>query len=319
MSYNQPGPYGGQQPQQPGPYGQQPQQPGPYGQQPQAPQPGYGYPQQAPPGVPPQQPGPYGQPQQPQQPQAGYGYPQQQAPYGQDQYGQGPYPPPPPAGGGGKKVGLIIGAVAVVAAIGVGAYFVLGGSDGGSASVSDDGAHKLTAPATVLSEYQKDAASGDGFSASDMRDAEKDGLKNGKPVGGSYKAGGTSDPLAGKMLQFQGAYGEVEDPGKLVTGMFDKASLGSAGDDKATLVGDPSDYSTDGYVMKCQELKMDGSAAGSTSGKAVHMPVCIWADNSTVAMVLPMTISDMMSGKAADLKSAADLAVKLRKEVRVPA
>ncbi|MFF1376636.1 hypothetical protein [Streptomyces sp. NPDC058308] len=40
MSYNQPGPYGGQQPQQPGPYGQQPQQPGPYGQPPQAPQPG---------------------------------------------------------------------------------------------------------------------------------------------------------------------------------------------------------------------------------------------------------------------------------------
>lgn len=316
MSYNQPGPYGGQQPQQPGPYGQQPQ-PGPYGQQPQAPQPGYGYPQQTPPGVPPQQPNPYGQqPQQP--PQAGYGYPQQQAPYGQDQYGQ--YPPPPPAGGGGKKVGLIIGAVAVVAAIGVGAYFVLGSSGSGSKSVSDDGAHKLTAPATVLSEYQKDSASSSGgFSSSDMADAEKDGLKNGKPVGGSYKAGDTSDPLAGKILQFQGAYGEVEDPGKLVTGMFDKAAVGSAGDDKASLVGDPSDYSTDDYVMKCQELKMDGSATGSTSGKAAHMPVCIWADNSTVAMVIPMTISDMMTGKAADLKSAADIALKLRKEVRVPA
>ncbi|MFG2646993.1 hypothetical protein [Streptomyces sp. NPDC048436] len=39
MSYNQPGPYAGQQ---------QPQQPGPYGQPPQPPQPGYGYPPQPP-------------------------------------------------------------------------------------------------------------------------------------------------------------------------------------------------------------------------------------------------------------------------------
>ncbi|MER5945063.1 hypothetical protein ABT127_03260 [Streptomyces sp. NPDC001904] len=316
MSYNQPGPYGGQQPQQPGPYGQQPQ-PGPYGQQPQAPQPGYGYPQQAPPGVPPQQPpNPYGQ--QPQQPQAGYGYPQQQAPYGQDQYGQ--YPPQPPAGGGGgKKVGLIIGAVAVVAAIGVGAYFVIGGGGGGGATVSDDGAHKLSAPETVLTEYKKEASSSGGFSSSDMADAEKDGLKNGKPVNAQYKAGDPADPLNGKMLQFQGAYGEVENPGKLVDGMFDKGALGSSGDDKAPLVGSPTDYSTDDYVMKCQELKMSGSAAGTTGGKDVHMPVCIWADNSTVAVVIPLTLSDMMSGKTADLKSASDIAVKLRKEVRVPA
>ncbi|MFE6890731.1 hypothetical protein [Streptomyces sp. NPDC057694] len=321
MSYNQPGPYGGQQPQQPGPYGQQPQQPGPYGQQQpqQPPQPGYGYPQQAPPGVPPQQPNPYGQqPQQPQAPQAGYGYPQQQAPYGQDQYGQ--YPPQPPAGGGGgKKVGLIIGAVAVVAAIGVGAYFVIGGSGSGSQSVSDDGAHKLSTPATVLTEYKKDASTTGGFSSSDMQDAEKDGLKNGTPVNASYKAGEASDPLNGKMLQFQGAYGEIDDPGKLVTGMFDKGALGSSGDGKTSLVGSPTDYSTDDYVMKCQELKTDGSAAGSTAGKDVHMPVCIWADNSTVALVIPITLSDMMSGKTADLKSAADITAKLRKEVRVPA
>ncbi|MYT69679.1 MULTISPECIES: hypothetical protein [unclassified Streptomyces] len=320
MSYNQPGPYGGQQPQQPGPYGQQPQ-PGPYGQQPQAPQPGYGYPQQAPPGVPPQQPpNPYGQ-----QPQAGYGYPQQQAPYGQDQYGQ--YPPPPPAGGGGKKAAIIIGAVAVVAAIGVGAYFVIGGGGGGGgASVTDDGAHKLSTPATVLGEYQKtDTSSSDGFDSSDMKDAEKDGLKNGTPVSAGYQVKDAANPLSGKVLQFQGAYGEIDDPSQLVSGMFEKgaseiAKGSSTGDGKATLVGDPTDYSTDDVTLKCQELKFENtSGSTSTTPKEMHMPLCIWSDHSTMAMVTSANIADMMSGKSPDLKEAADITAKLRKEVRVPA
>ncbi|WP_353942551.1 hypothetical protein ABII15_13475 [Streptomyces sp. HUAS MG91] len=325
MSYNQPGPYGGQQPQQPGPYGQQPQ-PGPYGQQPQAPQPGYGYPQQAPPGVPPQQPNPYGQQQPPQPPQAGYGYPQQQAPYGQDQYGQ--YPPQPPAGGGGgKKAGLIIGAVAVVAAIGVGAYFVIGGGGSGSASVSDDGAHKLTTPATVLSEYQKtESSSSGGLTSSDMADAEKAGLKNGKPVSAGYQVKDSSNPLGGKVLQFQGAYGEIDDPSQFVSGMFDKgaseiAKGSSTASGKASLVGSPTDYSTDDVTLKCQELKFEnsGSTGSSTAPKEMHMPLCIWADHSTMAMVTSADIADMMTGKAPDLKAAADLTAKLRSEVRVPA
>ncbi|QNS06264.1 hypothetical protein [Streptomyces xanthii] len=312
MSYNQPGPYGGQQPQQPGPYGQQPQQPGPYGQQPQAPQPGYGYPQQAPQGVPPQQ-GGYSQPQQP----GPYGQ-QPQAPYG------GQYPPAPPAGGGGKKTGLIIGAVAVVAALGVGAYFVFGG---GGASVADDGAHKLTTPATVLGEYKKNASesSSGGFDDQDMKDAEKDGLKNGTPVNASYEVKDTSNPLGGKALQFQGAYGEIDDPSKLVDGMFAKAADNAAkdesGDTKGTLIGDPTDYSTDDFVLKCQEVKIESkNPSTATKGpKAFNMPVCIWGDHSTVAMVVPIEIADMLAGKSPDLKAASDITVKLRTEVRVKA
>ncbi|MZD05053.1 hypothetical protein GTW43_08130 [Streptomyces sp. SID5785] len=324
MSYNQPGPYGGQQPQQPGPYGQQPQQPGPYGQQPQAPQPGYGYPQQAP------QPG-YGYPQQAPQgvppQQGGYSQPQQPGPYGQQQapYG-GQYPPAPPASGGGKKTGLIIGAVAVVAALGVGAYFLFGGS---SASVADDGAHKLTAPPTVLGEYKKSDSSGGGFDDQDMKDAEKDGLKNGTPVNGSYEVKDTSNPLAGKALQFQGAYGEIDDPDALVTGMFAKATESASKDDgtgadktKGELVGSPTDFSTDDYVLKCQEVKLEStnsSSSTSTGPKTMRMPVCIWGDHSTVAMVIPVTIADVMAAKEPDLKAASDLTAKLRSEVRVKA
>ena len=104
MSYNEPGPYGGQQQpqydpysggyQQPGPYGGGQQydpygnpQPDPYGQQ--QGQPGYGYPQQPPPEQP-----DYGYPQQPPPEQQAYGYPQQPPPQ-YDPYGYQQQPPAP--------------------------------------------------------------------------------------------------------------------------------------------------------------------------------------------------------------------------------
>ncbi|MGW6398997.1 hypothetical protein [Streptomyces sp. NPDC055134] len=322
MSYNQPGPYGGQQPQQPGPYGQQ--QPGPYGQQPPAaPQPGYGYPQQAPQGVPPQQP-PYGQPQQPYGQPGGYSQPQQPGPYGQQPqapYGQVPPPPGPPQGGK-KKTGLIIGAVAVVAAIGVGAYFMFGG---GGSSVADDGPHKLTTPATVLGEYKK-SASGDDSSMSDkdVKDAEKNGVKNAQGVGADYQAGDAkTNPLAAKYLKFMGVYGEISDPEKVVDGMFAEMKKNSSTDNSDTgeLVGSPQSFDSDGAVMKCQETKIKNEtpSSGETTSapKEMSMPVCIWGDHSTLGIVIPVDLATAMTGKTADLQSAADTSTKLRGEVRV--
>ncbi|MFF1683902.1 MULTISPECIES: hypothetical protein [unclassified Streptomyces] len=317
MSYNQPGPYGGQQPQQPGPYGQQ--QPGPYGQQPPAaPQPGYGYPQQAPQGVPPQQPQ-YGQP-------GGYSQPQQPGPYGQQPqapYGQVPPPPGPPQGGK-KKTGLIIGAVAVVAALGVAAYFVFGG---GGSSVADDGPHKLTTPATVLGEYKKSASGDDSsMSDSDVKDAEKNGVKNAQGAGADYEAGDAkTNPLAAKYLKFMGVYGEISDPEQVVDGMFAEMKKKSSADNSDTgqLVGDPQSFDSDGAVLKCQETKIknDTPSSGETpSGpKEMSIPVCIWGDHSTLGIVMPVELAAAMSGKGADLQSAADTATKLRAEVRVKA
>ncbi|MGW0930801.1 hypothetical protein [Streptomyces sp. NPDC002644] len=325
MSYNQPGPYG-QQPQQPGPYGQPgAQQPGPYGQ-PGGQQPGpYGAPQQPQPG--------YGYPQQPQgQPQPGYGYPQQPGvppqagPYGQQpgQPGQPPYGMPPQGapggGGGGKKTGLIIGGAAVVVAIAVGAYFLIGG--GGGASVADDGPHKLTTPATVLGDYKKAetgaAGNSGGFTEEDLKDAEKHGVNNAKDVQAMYQAGDQSDPMALKMLQFMGVYGEIEDPESVVDGMFDEMKKNASKEDGET-VGSPQDFTTDKVVLKCQEIvaKPDDTTAGQPA--EVHMATCIWADRSTLGVVIPINLSDMMSGKGVDLKSASDLTSKLRAEVRVKA
>ncbi|WP_055599045.1 hypothetical protein [Streptomyces aureus] len=314
MSYNQPGPYG-QQPQQPGPYGQQP---GPYGQQPQQPgpygaQPGYGYPQQAPQGVPPQQP-PYGYPQQPQQP----------GPYGQQpQYGapQGPggYVPHPPAPKK-SKAGWIIGAVAVVAAIGVGAYFLLGG---GGASVANDGPHKLTTPETVLGEYKKNPGK-EGGDRDSLKEVEKTGVKNAKSVDASYQVKDASNPIGGKMLSFSGLYGEVDDPEKVVDGVF--ATIKAEADKDAgkkgepQLVGSPQQFEPaelDGAILKCQQAKSEADPTASTPTPAFTMNICVWADHSTVGFVVPMDMSGLLTGKSESAEDAAAITAKLRKEIRV--
>ncbi|MEU7512110.1 hypothetical protein AB0B13_08905 [Streptomyces sp. NPDC042898] len=323
MSYNQPGPYGGQPPQQPGPYGQQPgpygqqpQQPGPYGQ-PQAPQPGYGYPQQAPQGVPPQQP-PYGYPQQGQQPNP-YG---QQPPYGAPQ-GPGGYVPHPPAPKK-SKAGWIIGAVAVVAALGVGAYFVFGG--GAGASVADDGPHKLTTPDTVLTEYKKSADKGTKSDDDDfVKDAEKFGVKNPQRVNASWEVKNEANPLAAKLLQFGGAYGQIDDPEKTLDAVFAdmRTEAAKEKDGKTQLVGEAKEFTPeglDGALLKCQEIKSKTDSGAETSGlgpKEIVIAVCIWSDHSTLGYVMPMNVADLMAGKSASMEDTAATAAKLRKEIRV--
>ncbi|MEV2249650.1 hypothetical protein AB0I94_03670 [Streptomyces sp. NPDC050147] len=330
MSYNQPGPYDGQQPQQPGPYGggQPPQAPGPYGQQPQAPQPGYGYPQQA--------------------PQQGYGYPQQapQGPYGQQP--QAPYgqvPPPPPPQGGGKKTGIVIAAVVAVVAVAVGGYFVLAGGDddkgkgggssdvagggGGDTGIKDDGPHKLITPATVLSEYKKgqEGAGESGMTSEDVKQAEKHGVKNATDVAAQYQAGDKDNPLSQKILQFNGVYGDIADPEKVVDAMFGEAEKNAEESDSSgesmTLVGTPKTYTPaglDGAVMKCQEMKFNlGSSTGTSSAgpSNMSMATCIWGDKSTLGVVITTDVANAMAGRSADLDEAAEKSAKFRKEVRV--
>ncbi|MGW6533913.1 hypothetical protein [Streptomyces venezuelae] len=336
MSYNEPGPYGGQQPQQPGPYGgQPPQQPGPYGGQPQQPGPYGGQPPQQPGpygGQPQQQPNPYGQPPQ-QQPQPGYGFPPQAPPpqggYSQPQqpgpYGQAPYPEPPQGGGGKKKTGLVIGGVAVVAAAAVGAYFVFAGGDSGS-SVADDGPHKLVAPASV-GKYEKGDEGGapdDGpLGSGDKKNAEEIGIENPTNVSAAYEFG---EALKGKQMSFQGMYGEIADPEKAIDDGFAKAdenakkeSAEETGDSKEefALVGSPESVEPDGLdgaIMKCQ------SASIADDGKETKLPICIWADHSTYGIVFGMDVAALMKGSGGmATDEVASFAADLRKAARVKA
>lgn len=319
MSYNQPGPYGGQ-PQQPGPYGQPGGQPGPYGQQPPAPQPGYGYPQQAPPA----QPG-YGYPQQ------APGVPPQTPPYGQPPaYGQQPpygtVPMPPVPSGGKKKTALIIIGVAVVAAVAVGAYLVFGGS-GGNGDVADDGPHKLTTPAKVIDGQYKRMGKDQGPqdpSSGDAKDLAASGITNSKSVSGIYSTIDLSNPdtlkdptaIAGsKAITFSGLYGKVKDPAAAIDASFANIKKDSAKEStsKIEFVGDAKSVSPaglDGAIMKCQEAK----ALNSATGKTDTQYMCMWADYSTLGFGVAA-----QGGQGVSMDESARVTAALRKDIRVPA
>ncbi|MFH9866262.1 hypothetical protein ACH4NT_09265 [Streptomyces lydicus] len=311
MSFNQPPP---------GPYGQQPQQPGPYGQpQPPAPQPGYGYPQQG--GqVPPQQ--GYGYPQgAPQAPQ-GYGYPQQQPGYGQQSpYGgqQTPYgvipQGPPESGGNGKKIGLIIGAVAVVAAIGVGAYFVFG-------SGGDVKPYTISLPDKLLSnEYTKAPGKAAGKAPEDFssdKELRAMGITDGKFV----QAGYTNDSKL--ILGVAGIYGKVNDPDTAVDQLFaklDENQQKSASGAKIETVTpetkfSPSDF--DGSVMKCKTQKATVSMGGVSASQQVS--VCVWGDSSAIGIVQSMPSPPSASGgipsEPLTAEQLSEKTAKIRNEVR---
>ncbi|MEW1891450.1 MULTISPECIES: hypothetical protein [unclassified Streptomyces] len=323
MSYNQPGPYGGQPPQgQPGPYGQQP---GPYGGQPPQGQPGYGYPQQAPQGVPPQQ-----------QPQPGYGYPQAQqpGPYGQQPptppyggqpaYGQQPgFPPPAPQK---KKTGLIVGAVIVaLAVIGGGVYFLTSG--GGNSDVADSTkGYKLTPPASV-GEYKQDKGDSDNktgpLTGKEKTETEAMGVKSPVEASAVYGSGDIDkNPLTTKMLMLKGVWGQVDDPAKTLDAAFagakEEMSKDQGEDDSETsLVGSPESVSPkgfDGALMKCQVVKSvnkksDGSV--QQGPKEFNTPVCIWTDYSTLGMVFAVDLGAAMTNKSMPIDDVADLAAQL--------
>ncbi|MDX3054981.1 hypothetical protein PV394_07495 [Streptomyces sp. NE06-03E] len=329
MSYNQPGPYGGQPPQgQPGPYGQQPgpygQQPGPYGgPPPQGPpqgQPGYGYPQQAPQGVPPQQ-----------QPPQGYGYPQgqQPGPYGQQPPtppygGQQAYPgmPPQPGGAPKKKTGLIIGAAVVaLAVVAGGVYFLTSGGGNGDVADSTKG-YKIT-PAASVDDYKQDSSKakpGAAMTGKDKTEAEALGVKNPNEVGAQYMSGDLEkNPLTTKMLMLQGIWGEIDDPEKVIDGSFKNAEREAAMDEdaKGSLVGSPKSVKPAGFkdaLMKCQDVKIVNDDADGTPAKGpkeMTMPVCIWADYSTAGVVIGFDIGGAMTNKAMTQDETAALAAKL--------
>ncbi|WP_030862332.1 hypothetical protein [Streptomyces sp. NRRL F-2747] len=305
MSYNQPGPYGGQPPQQPGPYGgQPPQQPGPYGQP--APQPGYGYPQQPPPpGMPPQ-----GYPQQPHQPQPGYGYPQQPP------YGMQPQPPKK------SKAGVVIAVIVAVAVIaGGGWYFTKGGGASGSVAADTKG-YKLTFPESVDA-YAKNpdavgtAKSDTPLAGEQKTKAEAIGIKDPHQASQQYLNG-----VKGKAKQMtaSGFWGQIDDPERALDAYFGTIGAPNPETDKLGLkyekVGTPKAFTPDGFkgaVMKCVEIKMSTTKTtkpGEPSSLVV--PTCAWSDHSTLAAVNHMDQTTILTGGTqGSLEDVSKLAAKL--------
>ncbi|MFJ3924037.1 hypothetical protein [Streptomyces sp. NPDC090022] len=314
MSYNQPGPYGGQQPQQPGPYGQQP---GPYGQP--APQPGYGYPQQPPP--------PPGYPQQPGvPPQQGYGYPQQPGmpPHAQPPYGAAPQPPK-------KKTGLIVtGVVVAIAVIAGGGWYFLKG-DGAGTVASDTKGYKLVMPESVDA-YKKStseaATNGQDktLEGEQKTKAELVGVKNAHNVAQQYTNG---TGKTAKQLNVNGLYGQIDEPEKAVDNYFNNVGTNKDAEAlglKYELVGSPQEFKPAGFsggVMKCANVKMTSTKSSSSTAqgpKEVTIPSCAWGDYSTLVSVNVVDPAKaMLGGTSGTLDEVAALAAKLFNTARVKA
>jgi hypothetical protein len=231
--------------------------------------------------------------------------------------------PPQGSGKAGKTVAIVIGSLVIVGLV-IGGIFLFGNVGGGGSGVGADGKkYKLTSPQTVAGEYQKNSAgTTNEMTQSELSEFEKAGVEDPKSEHGSYKSGtGT----AVKQLNFQGVWGSVEDPESTVDAAFAKMAEDSEENAERTgrsaeLVGSPEEVTPAGLdeeaVMKCQIIKVSLGASTSGTGE-IKAPLCMWADNSTVAMVSAQDGAAVLTGRSMTIDQTAELSKKLRDDARV--
>ncbi|WP_051950694.1 hypothetical protein [Actinacidiphila yeochonensis] len=236
------------------------------------------------------------------------------------------YPAPPPQGGNGKRTGVIIGAVVVVLALAGGGLLLAHKSSGGGSLADNGKTYRLTTPDKVASDYTKDPDMGDedSFDDSDLGKIKALGVTDPTQVTAGY-AKGSSLITATDLLEFSGVYGKVKDPGKVVDGMFALLAAGTEADKKdgttITTSGSPQLVEPAGMesdaVIKCQQVTETGDSDGHKL--TIKTTVCVWADYSTVAYVLPVDVPAALAGtgSAPSIADAGDLTAKVRNDVEV--
>ncbi|MEU1214980.1 hypothetical protein ABZ424_21685 [Streptomyces sp. NPDC005790] len=265
----------------PGPYGPPPPQYGPYGRQPpsgpyQAPQPAYAYPPQTPPGAP-HAPGPWGQPGMPPQPQR--------------------------KNRGWLVVGIVVGVIALVTAIGLGVFKL---ADEGADMAFPEATHKLVVPRTLLDEefvLGQDVSETEGKEIEDTYDPS---IRDPKAAIGQY----TSDEDGG-VLVVSGMYGKLASPALARA----KILKGAAEADGGKVAVPAKEFRPDGHdiVVECQVVQY------TDVGGTAAMPMCAWGDDNTAAMVAVVRPGEATKDAAdLDLEKAAEETLRVRAEIRQP-
>ncbi|MFI9310748.1 hypothetical protein [Streptomyces triculaminicus] len=293
------------------------------------------------------QPGPYGiPPHQPPQP------PTAPAPY---PYAYPPPPSRSPGRRGrGRTVALVVGVFVLAGAVAAGAVVLTRGTQGsdrqepsraagtgGPSGAAGPGGlrdaveaapgatpsgtgegkrYRLAAPDTILAgTYRKDpVTSRDPFREVDKQTLAIVGVTDAQSVGGAYKSDTTAPSL--KLANFGGLWGGVKDPEATVDNMFRTLILGIQADPtgKPELEGSPKAFRPsrlDGNaVMKCQKMKTTDPSLGAQS---FTVPVCIWADSSTVGVVSSADATTILLHQDPSLEQAADITARIRLDVRV--
>ncbi|MEV0265063.1 hypothetical protein AB0I49_27495 [Streptomyces sp. NPDC050617] len=254
-----------------------------------------------------------------------------------------------PAGSGrkGRTVALAAGAVVVVAAIVGGIVLLNSGDDKAEDSASataDSGKKKdeakdeakkgepakyegkryrLTTPETVADGLKKESGSENENApgAAFLSVFEKLGVSKAQGVGASYKGG---ENLGSKWLKFTGVYGDVADPEKTVDRYF--ASMASAGGKntasdksvKSEWKGSPTRLSVPGLdddaVLKCQNVTYTSGKDEAAGRKGMSMPNCVWADHTTVGILVHSHTASMLG--EVPLETVGALSAKVRSDVR---
>lgn len=268
-------------------------------------------PPQPPHGPPPQ--GPYGHqpppaPYPPQQP--AYAYPP--PPQGAGGWGQpGARPgmpgwapqPPPRKNRGWLVVGIVVGAVALVAAVGTGAFKLAGK---GADRAFPEATHRLVVPETLLEgEFTlgEDMSDTKGKGVEDTYDPS---IRNPKAAVAQY----TSEDDGG-VLVLSGMYGRLASPSLARTKILE----GAAESDGGTVVVPATEFRPDGSgtVAECQVVQY------TDVGGTANMPMCAWGDGNTAAMVAVVRGDDATKDAAdIDLEQAAVETLKVRAEIRQP-
>ncbi|WPO73750.1 hypothetical protein [Streptomyces sp. KN37] len=282
MSYNQPGPYGGQPPQ--GAPPQQPYaQPGGHGQ--------------------PQQPAPYGQ------------YPQQPAPYGQ-------YPAPPQGGGGKKTALIIgAAAVVAVAAVG-GYFLFAESDSSSVADDGKTYKLTAPATVLGSFKKVGGSGGGGGMSSSDLEDLEKRGVSDPKDVHAAYQYGEGAAMKSLNYSGVYGEVADPEKVVDAMFAETEKNSMnGSDGGMKLIGEPEeftPDGF--ENGIMKCQKAEYRMGSVGTDDAdvpNSFQTPMCVWGDHSTVAVAVYSDAAATRAGEDIALRDVATQVANLRDDVRV--
>ncbi|MFF8640059.1 hypothetical protein [Streptomyces sp. NPDC015345] len=282
MSYNQPGPYGGQPPQ--GVPQQQPYaQPGGYGQ--------------------PQQPAPYGQ------------YPQQPAPYGQ-------YPAPQQGGGGKKTGLIIGAVVVVAAAAVGGYFLLAKSDGSSVADDGKTYKLTAPATVLGSYKKDESAAGRGGMTSDDLEELENQGVTKPKNVYAAYNHGKGATMKSLNYSGVYGEIDDPEKvvDAMLAAMVKDQAKGSDEGMKLIGDPEEFTPDGFENGVMKCQkaEFRMGGAGADDEGvPSSFQTPVCVWGDHSTAAYATYADVATTGSGEKIALDDVATQVANLRDDVRV--
>ncbi|NSC21733.1 hypothetical protein FM076_11160 [Streptomyces albus subsp. chlorinus] len=235
--------------------------------------------------------GPYGPP-----PGPGYGAP--------GPYGAWPPAPPPPrrrALGAGAVTAIVLGSLVVVAGMLFGIAALV-------RSGTPQGTEKIAFPATLESgKYHR--MDGNAQVEQQERQLQDELPGDGTAKVATYSADPSGSPTAGG-LAISGAYGDIDvSSAKMRDDMLDGMRQSQAGE----VVGERREFTpgSGDVEISCQLTRL------SQGGVGVYAPACAWADESTAATVLEVSVANS-SPDSIDLEEFAAVTARVKDEVTVP-